>query len=142
MTVRAVVGDDVDDHLDGAPVQSRDQGVELFERPDGRVDVAVVVDVVSAVDECRRIERAQPHRVDAEPVEVIDAGDDALEIADAVAVRVGEAPRIDLVDGRVAPPVRGGVPDHPPAGRLKTMGKWSIDRIAGVYTNVCPGATE
>ena len=104
--IRAVVRDDVDDHLDVAPVQRGDHLVELSERADRGVDVAVVVDVVTAVDQSRRIERAQPHGIDAEPVEVVDPADDAVQITDAVTVRVGEAARVDLIHRGLPPPVR------------------------------------
>jgi hypothetical protein len=36
---------------------------------------------------------------------VIEVVDDPLEVADAVAVRIGEAPRVDLVDDATLPPV-------------------------------------
>ena len=45
-------------------VQRGDHLVEVRERAQARVDVAVVVDVVAAVDQGRGVERAQPDRVD------------------------------------------------------------------------------
>ena len=47
-----------------ARVQRRDHLVEVVERAQARVDVAVVGDVVAAVGERGGIERAQPDRVD------------------------------------------------------------------------------
>jgi hypothetical protein len=38
--------------------------------------------------------------------EVVELAGDAGEVADAVAVRVGERARVDLVDDRVTPPRR------------------------------------
>jgi hypothetical protein len=106
-----VVRHDVGDEADAGGVQRRDHLVELGERADLRVDVAVVVDVVAAVGEGRRVERREPDRVDAQLDEVRDAAGDAQQVADAVAVRVGEAARVDLVDGGLAPPV-GVVREH------------------------------
>ncbi len=102
--VGRVVGDDVDDDADAAFVQRRDHGVEVLQRAEPRIDVAIVGDVVAAVRERRRVERTQPHRVDAELREIVDAGDDARDVAESVAVRIREAARVDLVDGGLTPP--------------------------------------
>ena len=51
-------------------VQRRDHGVEVGEGAQSRVDVAVVVDVVAAVGQRGRVERAEPDGVDPEPREV------------------------------------------------------------------------
>ena len=104
MLVARVVGNPVDDHAQAARVRLGEQAVEVGERPEQRIDVAVVGDVVAVVLHRRAEEGREPERVDAEPDEVVEAPADALEIADAVAVRVAEAARIDLVeDGRLPP---------------------------------------
>ena len=99
----------VHDEPDPGPVQRGDHLVELLEGADLRIHVAVVIHVVAAVGEGRGIEGAQPHRIDPEALEVRDAGDDPAQIADAVAVAVREGARIDLVDGRLPPPVGIGL---------------------------------
>ena len=93
----------------------RDQLLGLVERPERRVDRAVVDDVVAVVGERRRVPGVEPERVDAEVAQVRQLGADAGEVADAVAVPVGEAPDVDLVDDRVAPPrpVRRSGPGTP-----------------------------
>ncbi len=78
----------------------------ILKRAERRVDPAVVLDVVAAVGERRGVPRREPERVDAERLEVGQAGAHAGEVADAVTVRVGEAPRVDLVDDGAAPPRR------------------------------------
>ena len=100
-----MVRHDVDDDPDAGVVQRGHHRVEVVERAQPRVDVAVVGDVVPAVGERGRVERAQPDGVDAERREVVDPRRDAGEVADPVAVAVGEAARIDLVDDGLAPPV-------------------------------------
>src|ERR687894_2930854 len=105
MPVGGVVGDDVDDHPDAGRVGRGDQDVEVVQGAQLGRDVAVVVHVVAAVGQRRGIERAEPDGVDPEVGEVADAGGDSGEIADAVTVAVGEAARINLVDGRLPPPV-------------------------------------
>ena len=51
--------------------------------------------------------RGEPDRVDAEVAQVGQARADAGEVADAVAVAVGEAAEVDLVDDGAAPPRAG-----------------------------------
>ncbi len=102
---RGVVRHDVDDDLDPGGMQPRGHLVEVRERAQARVDIAVVVDVVAAVDQGRGVKRAQPDRIDPQRGQVRDARDDPPQVADPVPVGVGEAARIDLVDDGAAPPV-------------------------------------
>ena len=103
-----VVDDQVHDQLHPALVQGGDQLVELVEGAEERVDVLVVADVVAVVGHRRLVDRAQPHDVDAETLEVVEALDDAAEVAHAVAVAVGEAAGVHLVDDGRLPPVAPG----------------------------------
>lgn len=105
MLVRGVVGHDVDDQADAREVQRRHQLVELLERADARVHIPVVSDVVPAVGQRGRVERAQPYRVDAQRLQIWDARDDAAQVAQPVAVGIGEGARIDLVHDGLTPPV-------------------------------------
>ena len=74
--------------------------------PNDRVDVEVVGDVVAEVGHRRAVERRQPDRLGAELREVVEARGDAAQVADAVAVGVGEGARVDLVDRPALPPRR------------------------------------
>jgi len=49
--------------------------------------------------------RAKPNHVDAEILEVIEPAGDAVQVTDAVAVRVLERARVNLVDDCFFPPV-------------------------------------
>ena len=91
--VGAVVGHDVDDDPDAQRVRLRDQRLGLGQGAEDRVDVAVVGHVVAGVGHRRGVPGAEPDRVDAERGQVVQAGPDAGEVADAVAVAVGEAAR-------------------------------------------------
>ena len=71
------------------------------------VDDAVVGDVVPVVAQRRRVERQQPQRGDAEVGQVVEPRREPLEVAGAVAVRVGEGSDVQLVDDGVAVPVVG-----------------------------------
>ncbi len=87
-----------------------EQHVEILERAEHGVDRAVVLDVVAVVGHRRLEERRDPDRVDAERGDVLEAPGDAGQIADAVAVAVLKAARVDLIDHRPAPPLVHGVP--------------------------------
>ena len=113
--VARVVDHQVHDQAHAAPVQCGDELVEVGERPEERVDVLVVGDVVAVVVLRGAVDGAEPHDVDPEPVEVVEAGGDAGDVADAVAVGVLEGARVDLVDDGAAPPV-GVVSDVAGAG--------------------------
>jgi hypothetical protein len=67
-----VVRHDVDDDLDLPGVQPGGQLVEVGQRAEPRVHVAVVVDVIAAVGQGRGVERAEPDRVDAQCGQVRD----------------------------------------------------------------------
>ena len=78
-----------------------DQAIEIGQRAVHGVDGFVVGDVIAEIDLRRREARGDPDGVDAELVQVIELGGDAVEVADAVVVAVGEAARIDLVEDGV-----------------------------------------
>ncbi len=106
---RYVVGHDVDDRPDAQREGLGDQLLGLGQGAEHRVDVAVVGDVVAAVGHRRGVPGVEPQGVDAQLGQVRKAGPHAGEITGPVAVAVGEAPRIDLVDDRAAPPVLVGL---------------------------------
>jgi hypothetical protein len=103
-----VVRHDVDDDLDPVRVQAGSQLAEVGQGAERRVHLAVIVYVVAAVGQGGRVERAEPHRVDAERGQVRDPGDDTAQVAQAVRVGVGEAARVDLVDHGLPPPSGAG----------------------------------
>jgi hypothetical protein len=88
-----------------------DHRIGVVERAEVGIDVAIVGDVVAAVEQRRGIPRTDPEGVDAELGEITEPRPDAVDVADAVAVRVGERPRVDLVDDGAAPPLVCHEPD-------------------------------
>jgi hypothetical protein len=113
MLIAGVVRHPVEEHADAASVGVGEQAVEVREGAEERIDVAVVGDVVAVVLHRRAVEGREPEGIDAEPGEMVEPPADALEIANAVAVSVAEAPRINLVDDGRLPPGRGQT--HPSA---------------------------
>jgi hypothetical protein len=64
----------------------------------------VVGDVVAEVGHRRRVERREPHGVDAEPVEMIEVLLDAGQVAGRAPPGAGERPGIDLIEDGALPP--------------------------------------
>src|ERR1700724_535913 len=83
-----------------------EQVIEYAQAAEKGVDVAVIRDVVTEIGHWRRIDRRYPNGVDAQPDEMIEAIDDAFQVADAIAVAVLEGARIDLIDDPRLPPRR------------------------------------
>jgi hypothetical protein len=108
-----VVRHDVDDGADAQLACLGDEFLRLGEGSEGRVDRPVVGDVVAAVLHRGQVPGVEPQGVDAEFGEVRKPGADAREVSGAVAVAVGEAADVHLVDDGGAPPVvapgRGGL---------------------------------
>ncbi len=95
----------VDDHFQAERVRLLDHGVELVKGAKDWIDAKMITDVVTKVAHRRCEKWRQPEAVDAETRHVIETPEDAREVADAVAIAVLEAARIDLVQGGAAPPV-------------------------------------
>src|SRR5207342_3907506 len=79
-------------------------GVEIVQRAEQGIDVAVVTDVVAGVTLRRAVERGQPDGVDVQFGKPGQLGGNPGEIADAVAVQVPERARVHLVDDGRTPP--------------------------------------
>ncbi|MNV63607.1 hypothetical protein D3C71_1562110 [compost metagenome] len=94
----------VDHHLQAQPMCLGQQPVEVGQVAEQRVDVALVGDVVAEIGHRRLEERRYPNRVHAQRRDVIQALDDAGQVAHAVTVGVQETARINLVNDGTAPP--------------------------------------
>ena len=105
MVGRAVVDHVVHDHADAARVRLLDQLVEVSQRAVVGLDRAVVGHGVAVVLVLAACDRHQPQPRDSQRLQVVEPADQALEVADAVAVAVLVTPDIDLHEGAV-PPVR------------------------------------
>ncbi|CAH0322719.1 hypothetical protein SRABI128_04971 [Microbacterium sp. Bi128] len=105
--VRGVVDHQVHHQLHAARVQPVGQFPELLEGTEQRVHVPVVADVIAVVVLRGGVDRGEPDDVDPQPLAVVQHADDAAEVADAVAVGVGKAARIDLIDDGALEPVAG-----------------------------------
>ena len=104
MLIGGVVDDVVHDDADIALASFGDEVVEVGHGSVGGVDGGVVGDIVAVVDAGRGIHRSDPDGVDAEGLQIVEAGGDAFDVADAVAVGILKTARVDLVENRVTPP--------------------------------------
>lgn len=101
-----VVGHDVEQHPDPERVRFGDQCLRLVEGSVGRLDVAVVGDVVTCVGHRRGIPRVDPDGINSELRHIGQPHPQPVDVTDAVAVTVGEAADVDLVDDGGLPPGR------------------------------------
>jgi hypothetical protein len=112
--VAGVVRHEIEDHPDVTGGRLRDQPVERRKVAELRMHVPVVGDVIPPIPIRGRRGRGEPDPVHAEPLEVVQVVDHALQVADPVAVGVRERADVDLVDDAVPPP-RGLVVRHRPS---------------------------
>ncbi len=103
-----VVRHQVQQHPQAPPPGLGDEPVQVGQGAQFRVHVPVVGDVVAPVVVRRRHGRGQPDAVHAEPVQVIQPGDDTVQVAVPIAVAVLPGPDVHLVEGGTGPPARSG----------------------------------
>ena len=91
---------------------------EVFDRARLGVHREVVADVIAPVAQRRGVEGKEPQAVDAEPLEVVELGDQAGDVAHAVVVAVEEAPDEHLVEHGPLEPQRvvGRIGERQPPG--------------------------
>ena len=104
VVVGGVVGHQVHDHPQPELVGTGEEGGGVGQVAEPGVDLAVVGHVVAGVVLGGGVERGQPDRVHAEFAQVVQLGGDSRQVADPVAVRIGEGAGVDLVDHRGTPP--------------------------------------
>ena len=106
MLVAGVVGDEVHDQAHASGVEPINEGIEVVQGAEEGVDVLVVGDVVAVVVLRGAVDGAEPHDVDAQLVEVVQATGQARDVTGPVSVGVLERTGVDLVDDGAAPPFR------------------------------------
>ena len=102
--VGGVVDDQVHDDLQPQGVGFLNKLVHVGEGAELRVDVAVVGDVVAVVLTGGAVDRGEPKDAHPQRSDIGEFGDDAGDVAHAVAVAVAIAHGIDLIDRLFLPP--------------------------------------
>ena len=104
--VGGVVDHQLGDDADAPPVGLAQELLEIRQRAVIRMDVEVIGNVVAVVAQGRGIERQQPEGGHPQFLEVVELLDQALEIADAVAVAVVKGLDVHFVDDGIFVPER------------------------------------
>ncbi len=106
MLIRGVVDDEIDDDADAALFAAIGKFDEVAERAVARIDAVIVGNIIAVVAHWRGLERHQPDRGDAKPLQIIQPPQQPLEIADAVAIGIHiGANRQTIQDGILVPKV-------------------------------------
>ena len=111
MIARRVIGNEVDDDVNPSPMCLVDQHSEIVIGAVVRIDVVVVGDVVAVIAHRLR-DRHQPDTIGAKTrrarwisvIDVVETGDEAAQIPDAVAVGIVERADENFIADPVAPP--------------------------------------
>jgi hypothetical protein len=93
-----VVGHEVEQDPDISTMGLGDELVEISHRPEDRIDLTVISDVVAEVGHGGDEDRREPNGVDSQPLQIVESAGDASEVPDAIPVRVLVRTRVDLVD--------------------------------------------
>src|SRR3546814_2479382 len=104
--IRCVIGHEIKDQLETDRMRRGDQAIEIFERAEQRIDIAIIGYVIAEISHWRGIERRYPDRVNAERDEIAKPALDALQVANAVAIGIEERTGIDLQKGAPHPHTR------------------------------------
>jgi len=68
----------------------------------------MVTDVVPKIALGRGKKRREPNAVNAQPRDVIELGGHTPQVSNPIAIGIGKAARVDLIEGRPAPPMKIG----------------------------------
>nr|BBJ55753.1 hypothetical protein SAVMC3_83820 [Streptomyces avermitilis] len=152
MQVTGVVHHEVDDHAHAALVGRVHELDEVGQVTELGQHRGVVGDVVAAVAQGGLEERRQPQAVHAQPLQIVQLGGQALQVADTVAVAVLEGADQDLVEdgafeplriavlgGRVLEGVRDGLVDDHRVGDPPICGE-DGRRTVRTCAGRCPGS--
>ena len=96
----------IDQHLQPERMRARQQNIEIRQRAEAWIDAAVIADVIAEIAHRTGEERTDPEPVDTEVGDVVQALGESTQVADAIAVAVGKAARVDLIQHRASPPWR------------------------------------
>ena len=104
MVVGGVGIDLVDDDLQAQTMRLFDQAIKIRQPAENGVDIAIIGNVIAEIGHGRGEEGRQPDTVYAQRGDIVQFLDNARQVADAVAIGIGETAGIDLVDHRALPP--------------------------------------
>ena len=104
MLRRRVVDDQIDDDPDAPVARFVQQFGEIAQRAQTLVDRVEIGDVIAVVAVRRRVDRIEPQTGDAQSVQVVEATDQATEIAISITIGIRERVHVNAVHhGLVVP---------------------------------------
>ena len=103
-----VIGNKIENHSDISGVGFGHQAVEIAHVAKHRVDGAVVSHVITKICHRRGEERRDPYEVNTKLGQMIEVGNGASEVTNAVTIGIGKGPDVQAVPNRTVPPARGG----------------------------------
>lgn len=104
MLVTSMVNNEIHQQLHAAIMTSLNQPLHIRDRAVFIRNAVVIGNVIPHVHLGRLVRRTEPDNVHADVLDVVQLGDDARDVADAVIVGVFEGGGPDLVDGAFFPP--------------------------------------
>ena len=112
MLIGGVIRDQVKNYPNAVAARLANQSFESGQVAELRIDITVVADIVAPVFERRAIDGGEPNRIDTQRsigaiIQIVQVRGDAVEVPDAVAIRVGKTAHVDLIENRAAPPFDG-----------------------------------
>ncbi len=105
--VRGVVENEVDDDPHVPLVSLGNQFAEIIDGSVFGENLAIVGDVISTIEQGGGVEGWKPQRINPEPLEIVEFGDQAFKVTDTIAIRIGKSTNHYLVEDGAAIP--GGV---------------------------------
>ena len=104
--IRGVVGDQLHDDPQITAVGFLDQPAHVVQRAVVGMHSAIISHVVAVITQGRREDRQHPDRVHTQPLKIVQLRSQTGQVADAVAIAVGEGADEDLVEDGVFVPER------------------------------------
>ena len=108
-----MVGHEVEQNLKPPPMGLHKQVVEVCQRTEAWIDVAIVGNVIAEINHRRRVDGGDPDRVDPKADKIFEPPPDPREVADAVVVGVLKGTWVDLIDHTRLPPERSHAEANP-----------------------------
>src|SRR5205823_733451 len=102
--IGGVINDQIDQDSHAPLLRAVSEFDEIAERPEAPIDVVVIGYVITSIAIGRRLEWHQPDCRDAQAMQIIEPACKALEIADAVSVRIHERLDGEAINDRVLVP--------------------------------------
>src|ERR1700730_16494520 len=104
MGIRGVIDDEIDNDANASLPAAVSEFHEVTERAVSRIDTIMVGDVVTVVLARRRLKRHQPDRGHSQPVQIVEAPYQPLEVADAVPIGIHIGPDGQAIEYAVLVP--------------------------------------